>query len=300
MMSLAAAGLIGSAISGVTGLINNGMQQGANQQNIDSQNAINQRNIDFQKETNAKNEALMREGWARDDNAVQRRAADLAAAGINPLLAAGSAAGNSGPIALQSPQAGQAVAKKALSMPDLSGGAMALMQMRNQAMNQEAERELTKKQIEKMDSEITGQNVSNLNSLFGYNLNQQFGWNEREASLANLRERTGESQKASARADRAMQLAVQDRRIAEDNLSLRRDMFGQSKLEYANGAGARAAALDSILSQIQSQEMRRSIDTYNFDWYKRHALPEGSALNAPSAAWGLGDAIAQKFFGGKK
>lgn len=41
---------------------------------------------------NAKNEALMREAWAREDNSVQRRAADLKAAGINPLLAAGQAA----------------------------------------------------------------------------------------------------------------------------------------------------------------------------------------------------------------
>lgn len=56
---------------------------------------------DAMREANRRNEALTRESWARDDTAVSRRVADLVKSGLNPALAAGSAAGNSAPLAQQ-------------------------------------------------------------------------------------------------------------------------------------------------------------------------------------------------------
>ena len=57
-----------------------------NQANMDIAN----QNIALQRETNAQNEALMREQWAREDNAYQRTAEDMRNAGINVLAMNGT------------------------------------------------------------------------------------------------------------------------------------------------------------------------------------------------------------------
>jgi len=48
-------------------------------------------------------ERMTNEQWKRDDTAVQRRAADMAAAGFNPVLATGAAAQSSAPVRAEFP-----------------------------------------------------------------------------------------------------------------------------------------------------------------------------------------------------
>lgn len=51
--------------------------------------------------------SLQRDAWEREDTAVQRRKADLLAAGMSPVLAAGQGAQTSSPIQVQAPQLGE-------------------------------------------------------------------------------------------------------------------------------------------------------------------------------------------------
>jgi len=95
-------GLIGGAGGAILGFLGQNSTNAANKE-------IAEMNIEYQKEVNARNEALMRENWGREDNAVQRRANDLALAGMSPLLAAGAAAGAGQVVSMKAPESHQVV-----------------------------------------------------------------------------------------------------------------------------------------------------------------------------------------------
>lgn len=65
---------------------------------------IADQNLAFQRELLQYQQGLQQEIFGREDNAVQRRAADMEAAGINPILAAGAPAQAGAVVSTQAPQ----------------------------------------------------------------------------------------------------------------------------------------------------------------------------------------------------
>ena len=131
----------GQLVSGVGGVLT-GLSSIANV-------GINALNYKQQKEQQRYDRQMQQVMMLREDNAVQRRVADLKSAGLSPVLAAGSAAG-SGPVYASS-------APRMQAMPDMSNIAKVVMSMLKQdkQIDQTAQStELMKATMEKTLSDL--------------------------------------------------------------------------------------------------------------------------------------------------
>nr|QJB20323.1 MAG: DNA pilot protein [Microvirus sp.] len=156
-------------VSGLAAGAMAGAQIGTDLYNTYQQTKIARQNLQFQRENLAYQKDVQNTEWNREDNAVQRRKADLIAAGLSPVLAAGSAA-NAGPVV-----ATQAPRRDPVIIPDTAAKVMALMRGKQDIAQSQAQIDLTNNQKEAVKAQTEGTKIDNAIKARDLNISKQAG-----------------------------------------------------------------------------------------------------------------------------
>lgn len=215
-------------------------------------------NLDWQKKA-------QRTTWQREDNAVQRRAADLEAAGLSKNLAAGSAAQASGPIRTEAPQINS----------DIPMLAMNLMRQKADISKTEAETQYIKQQ----------------GALALANTASQIQENKYRESLNPLSIQLAMQNVKLAGLEQSLKMA--DARIKQLGISNEEINLVKNEIEkkYAEQYRLKFAELDAIAKKVAIgiEQTKQEESLHDFNLVKGTGLPS-SARN--SSTFVLGSALA--------
>nr|QJB19762.1 MAG: DNA pilot protein [Microvirus sp.] len=239
-----------------------------------------QKNYDYMKD-------MQRQSWLREDNSMQRRVADLTAAGLSPVLAAGNGASSSAPIRLEAPQVDTTVATKGFSgMSDAARTYLDLTSQKAQIDKTNEENKAIRAQRNKTEMETAFLSSANPLNLQGLQQSVEF---DKAANPTRLQKLDAEN-KSIGFSNVNAQLDTKLKNIGIDQAQV--DLVNKKLDSQAKSLGLTQQSKDILAKQLAIEMAQVSLDNAKYDttFYHKKGLPTNFNLGGGmfNAAAGLG------------
>lgn len=262
----------------IAGMVTGGANVGLGIWNAITGQQTAEDNLNLQKEQFEYQKSLQQTMFSREDNAVQRRAADLEAAGLSKTLAAGGAAQAGPVVSTQAPQKGKEGLEGIGNLSNSLTAALAQIATTTDISKTRADAALSAAQAEKIKAETVAQTENNL-------------WIKDFNSQKYL---LGDAQIANTEKDTVNKYL--DSLVKQFNISLQ-DIEKEKALLSAQAArlGVDSQSLDIAAKQIAIDKAR-----YNYQWYNERGLPMDAAISEKWQALDRADQVIKDLTGRSK
>lgn len=225
------------------------------------------KNYDYMKD-------MQQEAWKREDTAVQRRMADLEAAGLSKTLAAGSGASTSGPIRLEAPQVSEGIAESIPKAISQAAAVTQMMRQRKEIDQTAAQTKLLEAQTTKAQAETDFMRSNNPQILQRQELENVKLSRTLEDSIKSLNldvQRKGFEQTQQEYTKRLNAAKVSDAEWRNTLQVMNRENIGL-------GIDLKKKSLLAKDLTMKYQEYVNDLKRHDTEWYKEVGLPSNQAL----------------------